>query len=254
MEDKEIDINIEPAKETIQTIYKLDIDTVSVHEAALVTPMMSKDQFATFVLDIEKHGQKDPVTLYRSKIVDGRHRYMALNKLGVKTINAIKLPNNTTIDEIKTIAKSCETRRHQTASQLAIGAYRAILASKENMTYEEASKEYGINSKRIGEAKKIDVTYGRRDILDLLFNGEKFNTGTAHIPFYTDSLGTILVWLSKNGVIQGAREVEVGIKQRVELMDDEQALVNKYMALLRNENVLIRDAISKALYAESLIK
>ena len=231
-------------------IFTVDIDSLSVHDEALSTPRMSTEQFESLKASLDSYGQMEPAIVYRGKIVDGRHRWLALKELKADTIKITKMPNNSTLADIKIVVRAKETRRHETASQLAISAYNYILASKTNVTQDEASKIFGVPTKRIGEAKKIDTFYGRRDILDLLFNGGKFNTGTAHIPFLTDSLGTILRWLAEHGQVMSSEDKDIGISARVQLTEDEQVIINKYMAAIRKESLLVKDEVARMLYAE----
>ena len=81
-----------------------------------------------------------------------------------------------------------------------------------------------------------------------MFAGEKFNTGTAQIPFLTDSLGTILNWLAEHGVVVKSKNQLELIEPRNELTEDEQLLVNTYMNALSKESQLVMEAVSKAMY------
>ena len=83
-----------------------------------------------------------------------------------------------------------------------------------------------------------------------MFAGEKFNTGTVQIPFWTDSLGTILNWLAENGTIVGAKQQKASIEPRKELTEDEQFLVNSYVTALKKESDLVLESIANALYAK----
>jgi hypothetical protein len=199
--------------------------------------------------DIEINGQLDPVTTYRGKIVDGRHRWLIIQELGIDEIKYIKLANNATLADIRQVVQSKELRRHETASQLAIRAYR--MKSTHDSKFKssaEVAKAIGANPKRIVEVKKVVELYGRNDIIDLLFNGKKFNVGTHTIPFWTDSLGTILRWLEEHGTIIDAKQQVATIEPRKELTEDEETLVNSYVNTLSKESELVRQHISDRLY------
>jgi hypothetical protein len=45
---------------------------------------MTDDQFKRLVEDIKKHGQQEPILTYKGKIIDGRHRWKACQRLKVK--------------------------------------------------------------------------------------------------------------------------------------------------------------------------
>lgn len=238
--------------ETItEEIHSIDPKDLVLHPEALATPKMNQEQYEALKANVEMFGQLDPITVYRGKIVDGRHRWLILQELGIDTIKYKKMPNNSTLKEIKSMVNSRETRRHESASQLAIRAYRIKTAKDSTCTsFSEAADLVGVPRKRVSEVKKIIETYGRNDIIELLFAGEKFNTGTVQIPFWTDSLGTILNWLSEHGTVVGAKQQKASIEPRKELTEDEQLLVNTYVTALKKESDLVLEHIAHALYSK----
>ena len=238
--------------ETItEEIHSIDPKDLVLHPEALATPKMNQEQYEALKANVEMFGQLDPITVYRGKIVDGRHRWLILQELGIDTIKYKKMPNNSTLKEIKSMVNSRETRRHESASQLAIRAYRIKVAKDSTCTsFSEAADLVGVPRKRVSEVKKIIETYGRNDIIELLFAGEKFNTGTVQIPFWTDSLGTILNWLSEHGTVVGAKQQKASIEPRKELTEDEQLLVNSYVTALKKESDLVLEHIAHALYSK----
>ncbi len=234
----------------MKEIFELDITTLSIHDEALATPRMLEVQYEALKADIEQNGQLDPVVIYRGKIVDGRHRFLILNELNIKTITCFKMPNNATLSDIKKLVRSKETRRHETATQLAISALRHITKSNEKMTQAEASKMFGVGPKAIGFAKKILVDYKREDLLDILFDGGKINIGTSYQPFMTDSLKTIVNWLDDNKAT--SVENKIGITARTELTEDENIIVNQFVRSVQKESKFVLDEIANRIY--SLVK
>ena len=234
----------------MKEIFELDITTLSIHDEALSTPRMLDVQYEALKTDIEQNGQLDPVVIYRGKIVDGRHRFIILNELNIKTITCFKMPNNSTLSDIKKLVRSKETRRHETATQLAISALRHIIKSNEKMTQAEASKMFGVGPKAIGFAKKILVDYKREDLLDILFDGGKINIGTSYNPFMSDSLKTIVNWLDDNKAT--SVENKIGITARTELTEDENIIVNQFVRSVQKESKFVLDEIANRIY--SLVK
>ena len=231
-------------------VFRISPEELTLHPEALATPRMGDESYDALKRDIEINGQLDPVTTYRGKIVDGRHRWLIIQELGMDEIKYTKLANNATLADIRQVVQSKELRRHETASQLAIRAYR--MKSTHDSKYKsfaEVAKAIGANPKRIVEVKKVVELYGRNDIIDLLFNGKKFNVGTLTIPFWTDSLGTILRWLEEHGTIIDAKQQVATIEARKELTEDEETLVNSYVNTLSKESELVRQHISDRLYS-----
>lgn len=234
----------------MKEIFELDITTLSIHDEALSTPRMLEVQYEALKADIDQNGQLDPVVIYRGKIVDGRHRFLILNELNIKTITCFKMPNNSTLSDIKKLVRSKETRRHETATQLAISALRHITKSNEKITQAEASKMFGVGPKAIGFAKKILVDYKREDLLDILFDGGKINIGTSYNPFMSDSLKTIVNWLDDNKAT--SVENKIGITARTELTEDENIIVNQFVRSVQKESKFVLDEIANRIY--SLVK
>lgn len=221
---------------------------LTLHPLAETTPLMSRDQFDALKLDIEMKGQIDPVTLYRGKIVDGRHRWLILQELREESIKTIDLPNNTTLTELEGIVMSKEMRRHETAGQLAIRAYRLKTASGSQYTsFAKAATAIGANRKRVGEANKIVQLYQRPDILETLFQGNKFPIIRDGRVFETDSLGTILKWLQEFSDVPTGNNTK--LKPRIELTTDEELLCTQYINMIGKESELVRKTLASRLYS-----
>ena len=230
-------------------VFRISPEELTLHPEALATPRMSDESYDALKRDIEINGQLDPVTTYRGKIVDGRHRWLIIQELGIDFIKYIELPNNTTIAQLRRLVQSKETRRHETAGQLAIRAYRLYeQKDSEFSSMSAAADAVGANRKRVSEIKKIIEMYGRTDIINKLFDGEQHNVGTLTIPFWTDSLGTILRWLEEHGTIIDAKQQVAKIEPRKELTSDEEKLVNSYVNTLGKESELVRQHVSDRLY------
>lgn len=168
----------------------IPIDTVVEHPLASSHPVYTAEQFEALKQDISKVGQIEPVTLYRGKLVDGRHRVRALKELGISVVKADSLPNNMTINEVKKTVLATEIRRHQTPTQLAIKAYR-LWSSKEVGTQEEALKLTGASKTNLKYVNAI-CNSGRLDIITKLENGEKYELDFGTYVKPTDSLTAIL--------------------------------------------------------------
>jgi len=221
---------------------------LQIHKEALRTPIIEAKQFEALKKDIERNGQLDAVETYRGKIVDGRHRWLILQELGIEEIKVEKLPNNLTVEQIISRVHSKEIRRHETAGQLAIAAYRYYIEMKGEVTQQEAADKLGANIKRLSEAKAIDQMYKRPDILEHLFSSQKMDIGESGKPFYTDSLGTIKNWLRDTSVI--TNPIDLGIKPRTELTEDENIIVANILNVIRKESQAVQEEINRTLYGD----
>lgn len=204
--------------ERTEIIYELAPKELDLHPLAETTPVMTDNNYTALKADIEVNGQLEPVTLYRGRIIDGRHRWLILQELGITTITAIKLPHNTSATKLKSIVHSKETRRHKTPTQLAITAYRLMLESTTKLTQKDAAAVVGADARKVSDAKHIANTHGRMDILDTLFDGDKLNIGSEYEPFRTDSLPAILDWLKASTTVKKAKDNRRGT---VEMTEDQ---------------------------------
>ena len=116
----------------------------------------------------------------------------SIKELGLETIKA-EVDDKATEEEIKTRVKSLENRRHQTPTQLAIMAFKEYkLLSKDDdskESQESVAKRYGISRRNLAEVKTLSER--APELVDILFNGDKFNTGTTTNPCFTNNIRVI---------------------------------------------------------------
>jgi len=171
-------------------VTEIKLKDIEIHELALSTPKMTDEQFEALKTDIAENGQLEPIKLYRAKVVDGRHRVLAMRELQSVSIKAIHLNPSTPIEEVRQLVASHETRRHQTPTQKAIYAlheYDRLRASGAKESQEVVCARYGTNKLMLSRAKKLDAIVSKA-IMDHMFNGGKVNIGTTSKPLLSDSL------------------------------------------------------------------
>ena len=166
-------------------IKTIKLTDVTIHDLANSNPSMSDAEFNALQLDIAANTQLDPVTVYRGKIVDGRHRYKALTNLGLDTIIADILPNNTTLEKVRKLVMSKEIRRHQSATQKAIKAFRLVQMGTSNV---DAVKCVGCSKTNLRYAIALGKLK-RFDLIDRLEAGYKIKNTNGKL---TDSLLAVL--------------------------------------------------------------
>jgi hypothetical protein len=171
------------------------------HELAAIVPMANKYEQEALRLDIEKHGQTDPISLYRNKIIDGRCRQKACNDLGIEpTIE--NLQHNLTLEELSAFAFSKNTRRNLNTTQKAIKAYKQMVSTKQSATV--ISKLCAVTRANLNHVEYISKH--RQELIDPLFNGEKIN-------FINKKTGRTD---SSNSLYPIRKSIEVEIKQTTE--------------------------------------
>lgn len=57
---------------------------LSAHPLAELVPSMTNAEYIALRDDIDENGQREPLTLYEGKILDGQHRYRACQELGLE--------------------------------------------------------------------------------------------------------------------------------------------------------------------------
>jgi len=225
----------------------------SLHKLTALHPTMTTENFMSLVLDIKKNGQLDAVTRYRGKIVDGRHRLLALKELGEEYIKCEDLPRNMTMNEVEDVVFSSEIRRHETPTQLAIKAY--YYAKEKGVTQKVAATKFGVVAVRVSDVSFI-VKAGREDLVKLLLNGKSVTLDGQN---FTTSLQQVKKQLSLEEVVSNEPE----LKALVEALDTEDILSEADTKAIRNASLVIgkaykkrsskyKEALAKAIYKELL--
>lgn len=93
------------------------------HAIADLLPMMDGEAFEQFKADIAKHGQREPITLFEGRIIDGRNRYRACRELKIEPITRDWDESGSLVDYITSMNYH---RRHMTSSQRAAYAVEML--------------------------------------------------------------------------------------------------------------------------------
>ena len=111
------------------------------HSLANIFPMMTDQELESLKQDIQKNGLREPIYLFNGKIIDGRNRYLACLKAGIKPIFRNYKGNES--DLLNFVISLNLHRRHLTTSQKACLSVD-ILPEIERQTKENLSKKMSI--------------------------------------------------------------------------------------------------------------
>lgn len=149
--------------------------TYHAHELALVFPPMTEPEFSAFKADIREHGQREPITLYEGKILDGLHRYRACQELGLEP-RVVRFEGNPRAAAQLVIGRNFH-RRHLTTSQRAIVAAemcklrpRGNTGNSPYLTAAQASALMGVGEDLVKDAKRL-LKHGNEDVLRAVRDG-----------------------------------------------------------------------------------
>ena len=96
-------------------------------DLAKVFPDLPAEQFEDLVKSVQRNGLRDAITLQRGEVIDGRHRYQACIRAGVKP-KFEYLPDDA--DPVQFVLDKNLERRHLNPSHRAIVAYKLSSMSK----------------------------------------------------------------------------------------------------------------------------
>lgn len=226
-------------------IQVVKIENIKIHKYAELTPRMIEEQYEALKNDIKVNGQIEPIKLTGIQCYDGRHRIRALTELGCKTVKAV-VNNNLTDSDIKSLVLSLENRRHQTPTQLAIMAYKEYMMLNENEDTKESqgsvANRFGVSRKNLSEVKALADR--APDLIDFLFDGHKFNTGTTSSPNYTNNVRVINAYIKQERLSRISEPKDVG------LTSDENEFINeisKDLMLKHGKETMLE--VAKRIYA-----
>jgi len=146
---------------------------MEIHELATIFPMLGEEELAELCADIEKNGLAEPVTVYEGKILDGRNRATACQRLGIEP-DTIEYEGG---DPVTFVLSKNVFRRHLTESQRAMAAEKlanmqrgnqmrkfAHLEDQQNqgltaqdcqVSQEEAAKMLNVSKRQVQNAAKL---------------------------------------------------------------------------------------------------
>jgi ParB-like chromosome segregation protein Spo0J len=130
--------------------------TLQAHAVADIFPLMSAAEFAELKRDVAENGQREPITLYEGRIIDGRNRYRACEELGKEPLTRQWDGNGSLINYIISLNLH---RRHLTAAQRAVVATE-ILPFLEAEA-KERQREAGGNHNEKPVVQKIEQPVSR---------------------------------------------------------------------------------------------
>lgn len=111
-----------------------------IHPAATVFPMMTEAEYQGLKQDIAENGQREDITMWCGKIIDGRNRLRACEELG-RTPHIADLDEDT--DPWKYVISHNLHRRHLTTSQRSdVAAKMATLRHGDNQHTREDGHKY----------------------------------------------------------------------------------------------------------------
>ena len=214
----------------------MQVDQVEIHELAHLTPTMTKEDFTRLKLSIKEHGQENPIMLYRGKCIDGRHRVKALRELGIELVTYESENSQLSIDDVRDkILHVYENRRHETPTQKAIMAWREYQRLRElgeKIGQGEVADWMGTTIKQLGRAKQLEEVAGK-DIMELLFQGNRINIGTEAHPNNTDSLSSLINYFKKHREMIVIQTKSTNISE--DYTDEEMLTLNDALNKLQSE-------------------
>ncbi len=134
---------------------------LKIHPFALMFPQMTDEEISALAKDIRKNGLVHPILMFEGKILDGRNRYLACQKAGIKP----KTENftGTRTEAFERVISLNFTRRHLTTPQKAVLALQILeeeqkLAKKRMQAGKNPPQNFvegQADNARLGEANEI---------------------------------------------------------------------------------------------------
>jgi len=230
----------------------LTMENLEIHSLASLNPMPSPEQSQALKDSLETFGQTTPIIVVKEgsklMVLDGRNRINALVELGEKEIKA-NIHEKLTQTEKKSIVETSETRRHDSVTQLAIKAYYDLQDPDSDIKLQaEAARKHGASVRNIQYVAKVAGTkkgqFQRPDIITNLFIGGRFPL--EHTS--TDSLTTIVNWLTVNSSVPGIRPIGLVDPKTIELSEEEKVHIDEIIAHAKGRSRPFQEALNQRTY------
>lgn len=213
------------------------------HEIASIFPMMDDAAFDDLCADISEQGQLDPIWLHEGKILDGRNRYKACNKLGIEPAFREWQGAGSPINFVLSLNLH---RRHLTSSQKAVVALRMLpmmeAEAKERQlagvpvilpegikhdSRDQAAALVGVSGKYVSDLKSIE-----KNAPKLM---KQIESGKMSIPEAKREIGTAKKPardMKKNPCSTAAQFSHIAISQLTRIRDDDPQAINELHAVI----------------------
>jgi hypothetical protein len=152
------------------------MDECEVHPAADLFPMMTDVELDVLGEDMLQNGQREPIILYKGKILDGRNRYRACLLKGIDPKFREELP----ADPYAFVASANLHRRHLSEEQRGMIAARLAtmkqgartdLSPSGETSQAEAAKLLKVSKRRVERSHEV-IEKGVPDLADAVEQGE----------------------------------------------------------------------------------
>src|SRR5580704_12744483 len=170
---------------------------LELHPLAKIFPPLAHEELGALADDLKLHGQREPITIYQNKILDGANRYAAAKLAGLKELRIEHFdPKTAGCTPAQFVVSANLRRRYLTAGQLAsialewadelekAGGLSPVTdengvkqAGRPKSVLAEAARKLGINEQRVYEPRQIrgvdaglygEVRGGTRSLHDAL--------------------------------------------------------------------------------------
>ena len=138
------------------------------HELAGIVPMATANEQAVLTASIKEYGQKEPIVLWKGKVVDGRCRQTSLVILG-RHILYKELDSALTEEELKVFVKAVNTRRNLTLPQKVAVACKEYIANRKTVTLKQVAMSWGVGEVTLKNA--VWVYRQEPNMIETIFNG-----------------------------------------------------------------------------------
>lgn len=171
------------------------METIKFHKVADLFPRMDEGDFKKLIEDIRENGLLEPIWLDKEggAIIDGRHRYLACQELGVKPEFRVWNGHG---DLVQFVLSINLRRRHLSPSQAAIVARNALPLMKEcaserkggagkveeetKRARDAAGETVGVSGKLVDAASALGE-HGVDELEELVVKGEASVTAAAEV-------------------------------------------------------------------------
>jgi hypothetical protein len=144
------------------------------HELCLIFPACTEEELEALRADIELNGLRTPITLYESKILDGRNRAVACYMLGITPKYETYLGN----DPLGLVISRNLHRRHLNESQRAsIAAKLTLLENEKRVSINDAGKIMNVSPRNISRAVYVQKN-ADPETIDAIMQGKKSVSAT----------------------------------------------------------------------------